>query len=297
MSLKHHNARRDAIAPGSIPGTAPGSVPAMTPAQLAHELNNLLDGSLRSLSAVMRRLNTLGVDAQTTDPLAERLRAADRSMHHMADVIERYANAAPGISHADAGGFPGGALWDEENLNHPSAHGSGQAAEVFRGRGTMLDALTHAVNVYGPAIEQQGSELVTRLDPGVGDLPAGPIYTVLANAINNAMQAIGRCDPAPDHPRITIRITCGNDVVVEVLDTGSGLDPVLFDPRGGFRFGVTTRANGHGIGLGVCRQIAEDLGGSLELAPNPEAERGTRLTLRYPRPDIEKYQAGARLAG
>lgn len=302
MSLKHHNAKRNGTDPD--PGSSPGNPSAITPSQLAHELNNLLDGSLRSVGTVMRQLNTLGIDPQTTDQLAQKLRAADRSMHHMADVIERYANTPPGI--APAPGMSDSDSGSETNPNDPS----GQTAEVFRRRGSLLDALTHAVNVYGPAIEQHGIELVTRLDPAASDLPAGPIYTVLANALNNAMQAIGRCDPstpgsipgiAPAH-RITVRMSCDDQVTVEVLDTGAGLDPVLFDPQGGFRFGVTTRVAGHGIGLGVCRQIAHDLQGQLELAPNLEADHGTRLTLRYPRSAAPQSQSPpheteARLAG
>ena len=258
MSLKHHNAK------------AAGTAPAMTPSQLAHELNNLLDGSLRHVGMVMRELKELDADEATQTQLTQRLRTADQSMHQMADVIERYANAptpAPGNPHAE----------------DTSAASS---ADVFQARGTLLDVLTHAVNVYGPTIQDAEIELTTRLDAAVADLPAGPVYTVLANAINNAVQAIQRCDDSDLDHRIEVSMTpTDRDVVVKITDTGVGLDPVLFDQRGGFRFGVTTRRNGHGIGLDLCRRIAEDLRGQLQLSANP-AGRGTQLTLQYPHPII-----------
>ncbi|MEM9419109.1 MAG: sensor histidine kinase [Planctomycetota bacterium] len=259
MSLKHHNAK------------AAGTAPAMTPSQLAHELNNLLDGSLRQVGRVMRELKELGGDPAAQDQLAQQLRTADQSMHQMADVIERYANA-PQIADSDPdtlGCF----------AEVPPTTG-----EIMEARGTLLDVLTHAINVYGPSIEQSSIILKTRLDPAITDLPAGPIYTVLANAINNAIQAIQRCDQNATGHCITVCITpTDQDVVVKVTDTGVGLDPVLFDRHGQFRYGVTTRRNGHGIGLDLCRRIASDLGGQLQLSANPVG-RGTQVTLQYPHP-------------
>lgn len=226
----------------------------LTPSQLAHELNNLLDGSLRCVGLALRELNTDPAGPAHHAGMIKRLQAADRSMQLMAEVIERYANTG-----------------ESDPLN---------PAQVVAGRGTMLDALTHAVNVYGPAIEQHGTELVTRLDTAAQDLPAGPIYTVLANAINNAIQAIGRTDAPRDH-RIAVRILADDDtVLLQVSDTGPGLCPSLFDRLGRFRFGVTTREAGHGVGLGVCRQIARDLDGELTLANNEPF--GTTFELRVP---------------
>lgn len=272
MSLKHHNAKAD------------GTAPVLTPSQLAHELNNLLDGSLRHVGMVMRELKDLGADEATQDQLAQRLRTADRSMHQMADVIERYANSPAAASCPD---------------NHPVINDDAPTApaDVMQARGTLLDVFTHAINVYGPTIKHDRIELATRLDASVADLPAGPIYTVLANAINNAIQSIQRCERPQAH-RIAITITpTDRDVVIKITDTGVGLDPVLFDRHGEFRFGVTTRRNGHGIGLDLCRRIAQDLGGQLQLSTNP-AGQGTQFTLQYPHAAGQAaMHSGGRLAG
>lgn len=248
MSLKHHKTKTDPEP--------------MSPSQLAHELNNLLDGSLRGVGMVLRQLRELELDESTRGQLDKYLSTADQSMRLMADVVERYANGQPDRA--------------------PSLN------DLVRCRGSLLDVLTHAVNVYGPAIEQRGVELVTRLDPAVCDLPAGAVYTVLANGINNALQAIEAAEPAPpEHThRITVRILEDHgDVVVQVADSGDGIDPQLLDEHGEFRFGITTRPQGHGVGLGVCRQIAEDLGGDLDIAHRADGP-GSELTLRFPKQSL-----------
>jgi signal transduction histidine kinase len=64
---------------------------------------------------------------------------------------------------------------------------------------------------------------------------------------------------------------------IRVDDDGPGLPPSanLFVPF------FTTKPGGSGIGLVLCRQIAEAHGGTLSLANRPEG--GCRATLRLPR--------------
>ncbi|MEL7089359.1 MAG: ATP-binding protein, partial [Planctomycetota bacterium] len=93
--------------------------------------------------------------------------------------------------------------------------------------------------------------------------------------------------------RMTVRLVRDpqalDRLLVEVVDTGVGIDPALIDGRGRFRFGVTTRPRGHGVGLGVCRQIAEDLGGQLSIRSN--VDRGARFSLTIPLPAVNSSAA------
>ena len=266
--------RADASA--STPGEA------VSPGQLAHELNNLLDGSLRSVGLVLRELEEAALDATLRDVLDRYLGTADRSMRQMAEVIERYVNA-PEASAVPV--LPAARLRRLSDKFNPPVPRVGQ---VFHGGGNFADALRHAVNVYGPALEAQGIALHTRLDPTLAQLPGGATYTLLANAINNARQAIERAPaPGPDGGhRVTVHIDAdGDHVVLRVMDTGDGPDPRLFDHRGRFRFGITTRPRGHGVGLSVCRDLAHDLGGRLTLAAGDAQHPGLCFTLRFPRPE------------
>ncbi|MEM8737701.1 MAG: HAMP domain-containing sensor histidine kinase [Planctomycetota bacterium] len=243
--------------PRHDPSLDPAGLPTVTPAQLAHELNNLLDGSLRNVGMAARGLSGGLLDEPTRDELTERLRAAGRSMRQMAEVIERYAQT-------------------------PDGQSPGEPTSALMGAsGTIADAVRHAIEVYRPTLGQQGIELLATLDSEAADLPAGAVYTLLANGINNARQAIEQSDGRRSHTVSIEVLREADELVVRICDTGAGIDPQLLDEAGDFRYGVTTRPTGHGIGLGVCRQIAEDLGGALTLVDAPTG-RGAWLTLRYP---------------
>ena len=85
--------------------------------------------------------------------------------------------------------------------------------------------------------------------------------TLLTNAIDS-MAAI-------DGPR-TLDVKSepceGNGLVVSVSDSGSGITPQhldrIFDPL------FTTKSEGMGMGLSICRSIIERHGGRLWVAPN-----------------------------
>jgi two-component system sensor kinase FixL len=71
----------------------------------------------------------------------------------------------------------------------------------------------------------------------------------------------------------------GASVVIDILDNGPGIDPVnaerLFD---GF---FTTRAEGLGLGLRICRTIVAAHGGSIEAGARRNAP-GARFSVRLP---------------
>ena len=90
---------------------------------------------------------------------------------------------------------------------------------------------------------------------------------VMENLLKNAIDAIG-----DKGGTITISATeKGGKVLVEVKDTGRGIDPK--DRKYIFRPGFTTKKRGWGLGLSLAKRIVE------------EYHRG-RLTLRFTRPGV-----------
>lgn len=80
------------------------------------------------------------------------------------------------------------------------------------------------------------------------------LQQVIINLVMNACQAMGSlCDTARSL-KIRTRVE-RNEVMIEVSDTGSGIDadqlPCLFNPF------YTTKAEGLGMGLSICRSIIE----------------------------------------
>ncbi len=185
----------------------------VSPGQLAHELNNLLDGSLRSVGLVLRQLDDAELDASVRVVLDKYLGTANQSMRQMADVIDRYANApaptpeveveaAPEAAPEAGGGAGGGNLAaDLRRFSDKFAPAAARPGQVFRGGDNYAAVLEHAVNVYRPALHASDIQLDTHLDPALRDLPAGATYTLLANAINNARQAIELRHPSDPRPR------------------------------------------------------------------------------------------------
>ncbi len=103
------------------------------------------------------------------------------------------------------------------------------------------------------------------------------IEQVMVNLIRNGMEAMAEGPSSGNH--LTIRLTPEATAVrLDVSDQGPGIAAELaghlYDPF------TSTKSQGMGMGLNICRSIVELLHGSLSNAPNPEG--GTVFTVRLP---------------
>jgi two-component system sensor histidine kinase HupT/HoxJ len=105
---------------------------------------------------------------------------------------------------------------------------------------------------------------------------AGQLHQVLVNLVENALDAVG--SGAEGRVTVSGRRT-GNQVVVEVADSGPGIAPAditkVFDPF------FTTKPVGQGTGLGlwISYGIVRDHGGTLEAENRPQGGALFRLAL------------------
>jgi sensor histidine kinase regulating citrate/malate metabolism len=76
-------------------------------------------------------------------------------------------------------------------------------------------------------------------------------------------------------------------VVFEVMDNGVG-PPAKSKVKGRsvFEYGVSGKNGGSGIGLALCREVVEGLGGTIELLTRTDGKRGAVLRVRYPAPGV-----------
>ncbi|GGH59254.1 PAS domain S-box protein [Frigidibacter albus] len=103
------------------------------------------------------------------------------------------------------------------------------------------------------------------------------IEQVMVNLIRNGMEAMAEGPSSGNH--LTIRLTPEATAVrLDVSDQGPGIAEELaghlYDPF------TSTKSQGMGMGLNICRSIVELLHGSLSNAPNPGG--GTVFTVRLP---------------
>jgi PAS domain S-box-containing protein len=102
------------------------------------------------------------------------------------------------------------------------------------------------------------------------------VKQVFFNVVKNALQAM------EDGGILKVEMQQSDRFVsVVVEDNGSGIDPeklgAIYEPY------HTTKSEGTGLGMMIVQRIMRDHGGEIEI--NSGLDRGTRLTLRFPRED------------
>ncbi|MCR9201529.1 MAG: response regulator [Planctomycetaceae bacterium] len=168
-----------------------------------------------------------------------------------------------------------------DRVSHFRSQGSSVQREIV-----SLDALvSEAFEGMQPILKAQAEldsvhvELIRDVDDVSVDVCPSEIRVLLTNLLLNAVQVM------PEGGRVTVRnYYRGNQMMVEVVDTGCGMDrEQLRRCREPF---YTTKSSGSGLGLPTCRQIVEGYGSQLEIRSSPG--RGTWVTFGLPVPGPEQ---------
>ena len=160
-----------------------------------------------------------------------------------------------------------------------------------------VDLLLEAVL---PLVRLQARKSGTRVDVELG--PPVPrvvcdrtmVEQVLLNLARNAIQAMENSDLAARVLRIRVRQTHARWVTFYVADAGPGigreLGARLFTPF------FTTRREGMGLGLSLCRTVVEQHGGAMDFdSPVPGTRSGTEFRFTLPAAPAPKVEAAEAL--
>lgn len=229
-------------------------------ASIAHEVNQPLAAVATNGNACLRWLNRPEPDLAEARMALERILADTR---RASEVIQRIRTLA--------------------------RRGDAQRKVLDMNR-LVLDSMAlvqHELKAHAIAL---GLKPALDLPPVEGD-PV-QIQQVLINLVMNAMQSIAsqpRTEGGPDSTgrRIDIRIreTDGDTVLVTVSDTGSGLSEAHASRL--FEAFYTTKDDGMGMGLAICRSIVEAHGGRISVAPH----EGKGATLAFTLPTVPERRA------
>ena len=214
-------------------------------AGVAHELNNPLMGIMNYVQYCRER-------TPEGDARHERLLKAERELDRCARIVNSMLSYSREGDHA---------------------HTARRVQLDFR------EAVERALALLSKSIRDDNIELSAHVP---GDLPrlwAEPdwMQQVLVNLIANARDAVAEAD----RKHIAIRAAAENSIIrICVVDSGCGMSKEtrekIFDPF------FTTKPTGEGTGLGlsVCHNLVEKMGGSIEVDSSPG--EGTTVTVTLP---------------
>jgi PAS domain S-box-containing protein len=151
----------------------------------------------------------------------------------------------------------------------------------------IQDLIPEVLAIAGGELESRGAFVRQEL---ASDLPAVEadrvgIQQVVMNLLVNAVHAASRSPAEPRLVRILARRHEGG-LLVSVEDSGPGIPadalPRLFEPF------FTTRSNGLGMGLAICRRIIEAHGGRIW---GENTANGARFSFTLPLAELEERHA------
>lgn len=219
---------------------------------IAHDINN-------SLSPVMLYAKLLERERNLSDSAREYLRIMQQSVHDIGDTVARM-----------------------REFYRPAEPGQQFAAILLN---TLVSQVVHLTRARWMDIPQQRGVVIRVQLELTAHLPAvrgveSEIREALTNLVFNAVDAM------PDGGTITLRTGVEQadassiaNVHVEVIDTGSGMDPETrrrcLEP-----FFTTKGARGSGLGLAMVYGMLQRHGGSLAVAS--EVGAGTRVRMTFP---------------
>jgi signal transduction histidine kinase/ActR/RegA family two-component response regulator len=245
------------LATQSLAATAASQAKSAFLAQMSHELRTPMNGVL-GMAHVLR-----------TTPLSEAQQRHVDMLVESGDALLAILNDILDLSKVEAGKLE----------LHPEPFG-------------LADAARQVGRLWAEIARSKGVELTVRMAPGAPDWVVGDVLRVrqiLLNLVSNAVKFTAQGE-------VVLAVDAGQDgVVIEVRDTGAGIDPEarerLFAPFAQADASIAGRYGGTGLGLSICRNLTALMGGRISV--DSEVGRGSTFRVELPLPAAEAPAAAA----
>jgi signal transduction histidine kinase len=152
--------------------------------------------------------------------------------------------------------------------------------EVAMERVDLNEVVRATLPLVQNELDANGSKVRLALSPGPVEVDgnAAQLQQIVLNLVLNASEAMSELPEAERIMTVTSEVLATGSATLAVSDAGPGVAP---DKReDAFRPFVSTKTSGLGVGLPICRSIAEAHGGSL--AFTDVAGSGARIALTLP---------------
>ena len=224
---------------------------------IVHQLQDLLSGATKKLQEARTSAERPNANlADTQQGMLQYLEAAELALDRMARVIQlAMSPAAAGLL---------------ERFTEPCP---------------LIEALLHAIEVHAPLATDKRININIDCSPRLVLTPAGPLYTVLASALRNSVEAMNEGGEVEIIAELVTPSRGDPEVHIDILDSGPG--PDLDATEHAFDLGFTTKETGIGVGLALSQEIIEELGGWMALRQRAvkstaNGKGGAHLMIRYP---------------
>ncbi len=158
---------------------------------------------------------------------------------------------------------------------------AGRAGEIIRGLRKFVEKedtertfenineiINEAIALVLPGGQSSTLKLTTKLSPDLSDILVHKVrlQQVVVNLVRNALEALEGSD-AP-HIEVSTRLYKDGAIEVCICDNGPGLPEEVSQKL--FQSFVTTKQNGMGVGLSICKTIVEEHGGEINTIKNEQ---------------------------
>jgi PAS domain S-box-containing protein len=129
--------------------------------------------------------------------------------------------------------------------------------------------IREAIELVNSELLQLEIDVVFNQQESLPDVAVDPIHIqqVILNLVRNSMEAIEQHSGGKRRISITTRMHKPGGIEVSITDTGPGLDAAIADKI--FNTFATTKPEGMGVGLSICKSIIEAHGGELAIRQDP----------------------------
>lgn len=251
---------------------------------ILHSVGNVLNSVNTSVSVLQQNIEkdqTQGIKktAQMIEGQGSKLFAPDGKGPQLVNYLYALAEQSEQSSSKN--------LKEVVSLKHNVLHIAEivSAQQKFSGKSGLIEQLNvnelieEALNINVVSLENNQVEIERAYDIPLsinGD--RSKIIQILVNLIRNANEAIMESDG--QNACITIEGHIDDNILsIRIIDTGSGIEQENMVNM--FRYGFTTKQDGHGFGLHSCALAAKEMFGSLTVKSEGKG-KGAQFELRLP---------------